>query len=199
VHGPHRGTLAADGWVTSAHLQACIGYDARSGVILLRDPTERHYGEMFLDGLLETHPLDGPRAMLMVPADQADLMAGLELPDEAAYDAYHRLRLALDSHERAAILAASAELTALAPEGMLARVGEADVAAWKRDWVAQLAALDLMLERAPEHQQTQLRKAGVVLFSALSRDCSRESPPTNIPPPTIEELRKALERTEGDR
>jgi len=149
-------------WVTSAHLQACIGYDARTGVILLRDPTDRHYGEMFLDGLLENHPLDGPRAMLMVPADQAGLMAGLELPDEASYDAYHRLRVALDSHERAAILAALAALSEVAPEGLLTRVGEADVAGWKRDWVAQLAALDRMLERAPNHQQTQLRKAGAL-------------------------------------
>lgn len=149
-------------WVTSGHLQACIGYDARSGVILLRDPTERHYGEMFVDNLLQNHPLDGPRAMLMVPADQAELMAGLVLPDEAAYDSYHRLRVALDGHQRTAILAAAAELSELAPEGLLARVGEADVAAWKRDWVAHLAALEQMLERAPDHQQTQLRKAGAL-------------------------------------
>jgi tetratricopeptide (TPR) repeat protein len=53
--------------VTSAHLQACIGYDERCGMVLLGDPTERHFVEMFLDGLLADHPLGGPRCMVMIP------------------------------------------------------------------------------------------------------------------------------------
>ena len=39
--------------VTSAHLQACIGYDDRLGLAIIRDPTHRHYGEMLFDQLVK--------------------------------------------------------------------------------------------------------------------------------------------------
>jgi tetratricopeptide (TPR) repeat protein len=58
-------------WTTGAHLQACIGYDERTKVVLLRDPTERHFGEMIMEDLVKQHPINGPRGMLLLPPEEA--------------------------------------------------------------------------------------------------------------------------------
>lgn len=149
-------------WTTGAHLQACIGYDDRTGVILLRDPTERHFGEMILEGLIQAHPIDGPRAMTLVPAEEAGRLDGLALPDEAAYEANHELLVALDGHDRWKVETALATLRAVAPGGMLALQGEAWVASYLRDWPRELAATDAMLERAPRHGPLMLRKSALL-------------------------------------
>lgn len=154
-------------WTTGAHLQACIGYDDRTGVILLRDPTERHFGEMLLAGLIADHPIDGPRGMVMVPAAEAGRLDGLLLPDEAAYEANHELLAALDGHDRWKVEAALATLRAVAPGSALALQGEARVAAYLRDWPRELAATDALLERAPGHDPLKLRKS--TLLEQLGR------------------------------
>jgi tetratricopeptide (TPR) repeat protein len=107
-------------YITGGHLQACVGYDLRAGTVLMRDPTERHYREMYLDALLENHPLDGPRGMILIPADRAAVLDGLELPCEAAYNALHRLHQAIDSNHRMDILNSLAVLKETAPDGMIA-------------------------------------------------------------------------------
>lgn len=154
-------------WTTGAHLQACIGYDDRTGIILLRDPTERHYGEMLLAGLIADHPVDGPRAMVMVPVEKAGRLDGLLLPDEAAYEANHELLVALDGHDRWKVEAALTTLRAVAPGSALALQGEARVAGYLRDWPRELAATDALLERAPGHGPLLLRKS--TLLERLGR------------------------------
>jgi len=157
-------------YITSGHLQACVGYDLRAGTVLVRDPTERHCREMDLDALLERHPLDGPRGMILIPADRAAALDGLELPCEAAYNALHRLHQAIDSNNRAEIQNALAVLKETAPDGMIALDGEAAVARWKRDWAGNLAMIDRMLERAPDHQPLWYRKAGALGNLGLWRE-----------------------------
>lgn len=144
---------------TSAHLQACIGYDDRTGVILLRDPTERHFGEMFVSALIKAHPISGPRGMVMIPREEQHRLEGIHLPDEAAYDAYHQLLLAVDGHDRWLIETAISMLRAVAPGNPLTLRGEEQVAHWKEDRPGQLLAADELLRIAPEHQPTLLRKA----------------------------------------
>ena len=145
--------------VTSAHLQACIGYDDRAGVVLLRDPTERHTGEMILDSLLEAHPIGGPRGMVMIPPEEAGRLEGMSFPDEAVYDAHHELLIALDGHDRLLIEAALSTLRAVAGEHPLAIEAEERVATWKGDWPGQLAKLEELLKVAPKHGRTLLQKA----------------------------------------
>jgi tetratricopeptide (TPR) repeat protein len=154
-------------WTTGAHLQACIGYDDRTGVILLRDPTERHYGEMLLAGLIADHPVGGPRGMVMVPVEEAARLDGLLLPDEAAYEANHELLLALDGHDRWKVEAAVTTLRAVAPGSALALQGEARVAGYLRDWPRELAATEALLERFPSHGPLLLRKS--TLLEQLGR------------------------------
>src|SRR5262249_48043018 len=52
---------------TFAQLQAVAGYDKRKGILLVRDPTERHLGEMMLEPLLERFRATGPRGLIMLP------------------------------------------------------------------------------------------------------------------------------------
>lgn len=160
-------------WTTGAHMQACIGYDDRTGVIFLRDPTERHFGEMILKGLIEDHPIDGPRGMTLVPVEEAARLDGLVLPDEAAYEANHHLLVALDGHDRWKVDAALATLRAVAPGRALALQGEARVAAYFRDVPRELTATDALLGIAPDHGPLLLRKS--YLLSCLNRRDERRA------------------------
>ncbi|MFK7850248.1 MAG: tetratricopeptide repeat protein [Akkermansiaceae bacterium] len=147
---------------TSAHLQACIGYDERAGVLILRDPTHRHFGEIILDGLIEDHPVAGPRGMVMVPSEEKSKLDGIDLPDEAAYDAYHEFLVALDTNDRLKIDGAHVALRAVAPDHMLGLEADQRFASWKQDWVGYLRAIDAILEKAPDHSPTLLQKAGAL-------------------------------------
>jgi tetratricopeptide (TPR) repeat protein len=86
--------------VSSAHLQAVIGYDAARGTLIIRDPGERHRVEMAFDLVLERYKASGPRGMAMVPNRDKAKLEGVPLPDEALYDLLHRFDLALDAHRR---------------------------------------------------------------------------------------------------
>ncbi|HEY1110580.1 MAG TPA: tetratricopeptide repeat protein, partial [Opitutaceae bacterium] len=154
-------------WTTGAHMQACIGYDDRTGVVLLRDPTERHFGEVILTGMIEDHPIDGPRGMTLVPVEEAARLDGLVLPDEAAYNATHELLTALDGHDRWKVDTALSTLRAVAPGSMLALQGEARVAAYLQDWPRELAATDALLARASDHGHLLLRRS--YLLNCLGR------------------------------
>jgi Tfp pilus assembly protein PilF len=62
-------------------LQAIIGYDERRGTILIRDPYNRSLCEGLVPEMLEHYRATGPRGMLMVPNEKADLLAGIDLKD----------------------------------------------------------------------------------------------------------------------
>lgn len=158
-------------WTMGAHLQACIGYDERTGAILLRDPTERHFGEMILEDLIKQHPINGPRGMVILPPEEAARLEGLILPDEAAYEANHELLVALDGHDRWQAEAALVTLRAVAPGSMLALQGETRVAAYLRDFSRELTATEALLERAPDHGWLLLRKS--YLLGQLGRRAER--------------------------
>ncbi len=145
--------------VTSSHLQACIGYDERQGVVLLRDPTERHFGEIIFDGLLEGHPVQGPRCMLLLPHAERGRLAGLTLPDQSLYDAYHDLSLALDAHERQRARVALDRM----PEGKpMTLWAELRIARYDRNPAAEQAVTDRLLERFPDHAPLRYSRLGIV-------------------------------------
>jgi tetratricopeptide (TPR) repeat protein len=86
--------------VTSAHLQAVIGYDGLRRTLIIRDPGDRHKVEIAFDAMLQRYRSSGPRAMAMVPGAQKENLESLPLPDENLYDQLHRLELALKDHRR---------------------------------------------------------------------------------------------------
>ena len=84
----------------SAHLQAVIGYDARRGTLLFRDPTLPYSAETMGKEMLERYRSTGPRGSAMIPADRVGLLDGLDLPDAPLYDHLHRMQVALREHDR---------------------------------------------------------------------------------------------------
>jgi len=134
--------------VTSSHLQACIGYDDRQGTALLRDPTERHFGEILLEGLLDDHPVQGPRCMLMIPHEEAERLAGVTLPDAAAYDGLHDVSRALDAHDRAS---ARAALESMPEHHPLTLWAELRLAGYDRNPVLEVRCCDTLCQRFPEN------------------------------------------------
>ncbi|MFD0892824.1 C39 family peptidase [Luteolibacter ambystomatis] len=149
-------------YVTSAHLQACIGYDDRSDMVLLRDPTNRHYGEMLIDGLIEAHPTQGPRCMVLVPQEEAHRLDGILFPDEAVYDAHHHLSVATEHHDRWKAEEAVSTLRAISPEHPLTLLGEVELAAYLGHRARQLEFTDRLIARFPNHAPLQLNRLGVL-------------------------------------
>ncbi len=161
-------------WTTGAHLQACIGYDSRTDVVLLRDPTERHFGEMMMKGLLESHPLAGPRGMVMVPADRSGLLDGVHLPDELVYDSVYHLRRMIDTHDRFKIEAAVVQLRAVAPGHLLTWDGELSAAQALENWPRALEAVDWLLDRLPDYESLWLTKCSLLLHLRRTSDYRKE-------------------------
>lgn len=144
--------------VTNAHLQACIGYDDRLRVALLRDPTHRHFGEILIDGLVADHPIQGPRCMLMIPTSEAYRLEGVILPDEALYDARHALACALESHDRWKAEEAVSTMRAISPDHAITIQSAGELAGYLGHRSRQLAMIDRLCEAFPEHAPIQLER-----------------------------------------
>ncbi|HEY8961450.1 MAG TPA: tetratricopeptide repeat protein, partial [Luteolibacter sp.] len=144
--------------VTSAHLQACIGYDKRCDVVLLRDPTHRHYGEMMIEGLVAAHPLQGPRCMMLLPREEAARLDGLHFPDEALYEARHHFGLAKERHDRWKAQEAVSTMRAMAPEHPLTRDAESELAVFLGHHAKALQITDDLLRSFPDHEPLHLRR-----------------------------------------
>ncbi|MBK1883703.1 C39 family peptidase [Luteolibacter pohnpeiensis] len=149
-------------YITSGHLQACIGYDDRLGVILLRDPTVRHFGEMILESLIEEHPIAGPRGMVLVPREESQRLDGIHFPDEAAYNEFHQLLVALDGHDRMAVEDGLCRLRTVAPDSPLIHEAAYRKAVWDGDPQGQLDEANFLLEIAPKMGRNQLRRCNAL-------------------------------------
>lgn len=166
----------------NAHLQACVGYDARRGSFLIRDPYLREVGEFLVDHLLEQHRSSGPRGMTLVPAEQAHLLEGIQLPDAEHYDQFHRLQAALQQHDRGTAHAACEALRALDPEHLLTLQAERSLAAYDANSVELLACIEKLVARYPEDQNFQLCRLSLLRehatreerLQALKEICDRE-------------------------
>jgi tetratricopeptide (TPR) repeat protein len=149
-------------WVTNAHLQACIGYDDRIGTILLRDPTIRHFGESYIEDLIEEHRIYGPRCMLLIPDDQPDRLEGLQLPDSHLYDAYHELSVGFEKHDRMQVSRAVATMRAIDPNHALTILAESQSAGYLGHHSKQLDLLNLLQERFPDQQFLRSQRFSVL-------------------------------------
>lgn len=138
--------------VTSAHLQACIGYDEGRGLLILRDPTHRHYGEIIFKALAEQHPVSGPRGMLFIPPEKEHLIADLNFPDAEAYDATHALALALDQHDLKAAKVAIEQFRETQNQSPLKTKALYRLASYEQKPIQQLEALDTQIQHYPDSQ-----------------------------------------------
>ncbi|MFN0127764.1 MAG: tetratricopeptide repeat protein [Verrucomicrobiales bacterium] len=142
----------------NGHCQAVIGYDDYRAVLLIRDPYHRSKGEFLIEEGLKHQAPFGPRGLVMVPVAEAARLEGLVLPDQALYDAYHRVQLALERHQREEASHYQALLESLGPGHRLSWHGRHALACYDGQPAAALAALDALHELFPKEVNTQLRR-----------------------------------------
>ncbi|MEZ5301323.1 MAG: C39 family peptidase [Verrucomicrobiales bacterium] len=141
---------------TSAHLQALIGYDDRIGVLLIRDPTLRHYREFVEEPFFKGYAATGPRGMLVLPEAEAARLDGIELPERDLYDLLNRLQSALEAHRRHEAEAAYRDLCAAAPGHRLTYQALRALGAYDGDARKRLEAAEGMRRLFPEDQRSLL-------------------------------------------
>lgn len=144
----------------SAHLQAVIGYDARRGTFLVRDPYNSATAEFLAQETLERYASTGPRAMVLVPLAEAARLESVALPEAELYDRMYRLQRALVRHDRAAAESECAALEAAAPGHRLALHARRLIALYDGDPSASLRSVEALLELYPEDGNLQLSRLG---------------------------------------
>jgi len=153
--------------IDSGHLQACIGYDEKLGLILLRDPTRRHYGEAILSGLQDDHPVVGLRGLAIIPTEMKDRLEGLELPGQRQYDLYHQLSCAFDEHDDDKVEIVMAAFRSELPEAPLRLHAECRLASKNSHPSVQLEFNEKLIALIPKHQTLWLQQ--IRILERLSR------------------------------
>jgi len=136
--------------VTSSHLQAVVGYDARLGVLLVRDSNFRTYAELIAEKGLEYYRPTGPRGMVMVPQEELARLDGLALPDAELYDGFHQLCCALDKFDRPAAAAAHERMRQRDPNHRLTLQGRRALASFDGDPASGRTACEQLVKQFPE-------------------------------------------------
>ena len=144
----------------SAHLQAVIGYDARRGTLLIRDPSRPYFGEVLADTFLKRYRSVGPRGMALVPGERAELLQGIHLPDASLYDHLHRLQVALREYDRDRADQAHNNLRAAAPGHRLELIARQALAHYDADWAAMRLAAEDALDLFPDDANLRICQLG---------------------------------------
>src|SRR5262249_54370829 len=100
----------------------------------------------------------GPRGMVLVPAERADLLDGIELPDAALYDQLYQMQRALADFDRDRAAGIQSTMRASAPTHRLTLWAGCVLAAYDADSVGMLAAVEKLLEQFPDDAPLQLHK-----------------------------------------
>lgn len=140
----------------NAHLQAVIGYDSAPGTLLIRDPYHDTHGECLASFFLDAQAPHGPRGMVLVPAEQASLLDGIELPEAALYDRWFLLRRAIATHDRAAAQEQSDALLAEAPQHRLTQHARREIACYDGNDSLFLSATRALLALYPASANYQI-------------------------------------------
>jgi tetratricopeptide (TPR) repeat protein len=144
----------------SAHLQAVIGYDARRGTLLIRDPSLPYAGEALAAPFLQRYRSVGPRGMAMVPREHAGRLEGLDLPEAPLYDDLQRMQAALHAHDRDGAATAYESLRDAAPGHRLALHARCLLAHYDADPAELLAGVEGLLQLFPDDVNLRLSQLG---------------------------------------
>ncbi|MEO8268102.1 MAG: tetratricopeptide repeat protein, partial [Aureliella sp.] len=145
-----------------AHLQAVIGYDGRTGSILVRDPSHRVRGTMGADELFESQAAHGPRGMVLVPLDKAQLIDDLPLLDSELYDLMHQLDGALIKHRRDEAIELLERLAEQAPQHRLRWQADRQLAIYDGDEQRILNAVQKLLDLYSDDVQLQMSELSLL-------------------------------------
>jgi cellulose synthase operon protein C len=145
-------------YVGGGHLQAVVGVDRLRETLLVRDPAQALHVEYAAEGLFAQQQAGGPRAMVMLPPDEAWRLHGIDLPEKELWDLGHAVLDAQQRHDRMAALAALAELERVAPDSDAAWRARRHMAIYDGDEPTILVATEKLLERYPEDTSLQLSR-----------------------------------------
>ena len=150
--------------INSGHLQAVIGYDARRGTLVIRDPYERNQSEVLAEEFFEQYAFNGPRAMAFVPTDDAAVarLQDAELPEAALHDALYRQRRALHEFNRAEARDALDAMQAIDPAARLTLIARDELARYDGDEPDALAAVDALIALYPKEGRLKLEKLSLL-------------------------------------
>ncbi|WP_422528145.1 tetratricopeptide repeat protein [Serratia fonticola] len=146
----------------SAHLQTVIGYSPLRETLICRDPYRRLQVEFEAADLFCSEAPYGIRGMVVIPANQKARLAGVNLPDEALWDALHEVNAALDSHDRPRAANAWLGLRETAPDHLLTLQAERTIASYDSNLSVILNIEEKILERYPDDTRRQLSKASLL-------------------------------------
>ncbi len=171
--------------VSSAHLQAIVGYDSVRRTLIVRDPGERHKIELSFALMLDRYRSTGPRGMALVPLAQKEKLDAISLPDEAMYEHLHRFDLALVGHCRAEAEKQTRAMAVLRPGHFLTLHARRFLAYYDADLPQELLCVEQLLTLFPSDLRLQLDRA--YCLSVLGRREER-----------LELLRRLSEQKETD-
>jgi tetratricopeptide (TPR) repeat protein len=109
--------------------------------------------------------------MALVPLEQSDKLADLELKDSALYDHVYQIQDALDRHDREAAMAVWQTLRAAHPEHRLTHWSRLIIAWYDDDNAQILATVETLLEQFPEDANLKMNK--IFALRTLSRSAER--------------------------
>ena len=103
-------------YLKSGHACAFVGYDEAVGTALIHDPSTGQLSEMLIDRVAEGEAPLGPICMLFLSPEQAERIAGLELPGEHAERDVHEVHKALATQGAATAQKLAAGMTGETPQ-----------------------------------------------------------------------------------
>lgn len=140
-------TVEAD----SAHLQAVIGYDDRTGCLIIRDPNIRHHLYFPEKEFYEKYAAWGPRGTVFAPRSEAHRFMGLPLTDSSLHDLVYAFDHALESHRRTDAGALLTRMEQEAPNHRIVLYSRLRLRLYDGH-PAALACVEELLTRYPEDQ-----------------------------------------------
>lgn len=133
----------------AGHDQAVVGYDEGRGTLFIRCPSRLFVVEVPAQRFLETQRWCGPRATIVLPPFEITRLAGLDLPDEEAYDDLHELERALAEHRRDEAGAFARRMAGREPRNRMNLWATVRLAQYDSDDSTQLRCVEALLEAFP--------------------------------------------------
>ena len=129
-----------------SHVQIVLGYDPLRQSFWLRDLQERRTNEAPFKALFDRYASTGPRGIVVVPKDRADLLEGIPFVEADAYERLHCLQTALAVYDRELAGNIYAEIMRVAPDERLTRMARVALARYDQNPTLLLLALVGLLE-----------------------------------------------------
>jgi len=145
-----------------SHLQAVIGYDAARGVLFIRDPYERVYGEFAEARFFSSYLSTGPRGMAIVPSEERARLDAIVLADAELHDLAYEVQDALCAYDRGRAVDSYTELDQRASGHRITLSGQRSLACYDGDRSTHLDAVEQLIARFPTDVNFRLEKADLL-------------------------------------